>query len=333
MWRRYLILLALSLILSATVFAFGIRHLIHAAHNLPLAQTFWLVLLPLTGWGFAAIRIMVLSGQLGAPAGFFSCYGRILAIEFSGAVTPGSIGLAPAFIWFNQNERLSYTQSTALFTAEVVTDSIIWALALPFMIAFTYFEPDVQMVLASLALFFPVGSMILWAGFRHHRHLLRGLAKFAGALIRIPRWRRKIARALVRVHRASAVIREISLGRAAIIYTCAFAQWTARYGILPAVLYLFGHSLNWALLTLFQIGLFLFGQAVVLPGGGGGIELAFTTILSKELPLEVVYPALALWRFYSYYLILLVGAPAFFILSRGRFKISAKDEDAKPANG
>jgi len=59
----------------------------------------------------------------------FSCYGRILAIEFSGAVTPGSIGLAPAFIWFNQNERLSYTQSTALFTAEVVTDSIIWALA------------------------------------------------------------------------------------------------------------------------------------------------------------------------------------------------------------
>lgn len=332
MWRRYLILLILSLILSGTVFAFGIRHLIHAAESLPLAQTAWLFLFPLVGWGAAAFRIMLLSAQLGAPIGFFPCYGRVLAIEFSGAVTPGSIGLAPAFVWFNQSQRLTYTQSTALFTAEIVTDAIFWAFALPFIALFAYIDPPYWLILAGLALFFPLGSLVLWGGFRHHRHLLRWMAKIGGILIRLPRWRRRIAKTLVRVHRASAIIGRISLWRASIMYSCASVQWAARYAILPGVLWLLGHPIDWALLTLFQIGLFLFGQAVVLPGGGGGIEIAFTTVLSKELPLGTVYPALAIWRFYTYYLILLAGAPLFFLLSRGRFKLSIKDEAATHAN-
>jgi hypothetical protein len=63
-------------------------------------------------------------------------------------------------------------------------------------------------------------------------------------------------------------------------------------------------------LALWPLG-FLYGAAVVpAPGGGGAVEMAFRAALGNAIPARLFAAALIWWRFYTFYIYILLGALA-----------------------
>jgi uncharacterized membrane protein YbhN (UPF0104 family) len=63
-------------------------------------------------------------------------------------------------------------------------------------------------------------------------------------------------------------------------------------------------------LALWPLG-FLYGAAVVpAPGGGGAVEVAFRAALAGVIPVAIFGAALLWWRFYTFYLYILLGGIA-----------------------
>jgi glycosyltransferase 2 family protein len=63
-------------------------------------------------------------------------------------------------------------------------------------------------------------------------------------------------------------------------------------------------------LVLWPLALFYGGVVVPAPGGGGFIEGAFAATLSSAIPAGIFAASLLWWRFYTFYLYILIGGLA-----------------------
>jgi uncharacterized protein (TIRG00374 family) len=90
-------------------------------------------------------------------------------------------------------------------------------------------------------------------------------------------------------------------------------QWLCRYGILPVILLAFSGEQSFLPLLVMQ-GIFLvLSFMILLPGGGGSVEMITTLVLRQFVPMSAVGFVLVLWRFFTYHLYLLVGGVVFFL--------------------
>jgi hypothetical protein len=85
------------------------------------------------------------------------------------------------------------------------------------------------------------------------------------------------------------------------------AQWLTRFSILLAVLLALGLSDDLLYFFLLQWMVFVAMTLVPTPGATGGAEAAFLLVFGKIIPKSAVGPALAGWRFLTYYFMLLAG--------------------------
>ena len=60
-------------------------------------------------------------------------------------------------------------------------------------------------------------------------------------------------------------------------------------------------------LVLWPLALFYGGVVVPAPGGGGFIEGAFAATLKTAIPTQIFAASLVWWRFYTFYIYILVG--------------------------
>jgi uncharacterized membrane protein YbhN (UPF0104 family) len=128
------------------------------------------------------------------------------------------------------------------------------------------------------------------------------------------RWK-GIERSLSSVRKTVAALKHIDLRWAAASFTASVLHVSVRLVVLPAIVYsargTWPTSLNeLAPLALWPLAL-LYGVAVVpAPGGGGTVELAFKAVLGGAIGAKLFAPALLWWRFYTFYIYILLGALA-----------------------
>jgi len=95
---------------------------------------------------------------------------------------------------------------------------------------------------------------------------------------------------------------------AAASYTMSVIHVAMRLCVLPALVLGAGASAPLAPLALWPLG-FLYGAAVVpAPGGGGAVELAFRAALAGVIGRRYFAAALLWWRFYTFYIYIVLGA-------------------------
>jgi glycosyltransferase 2 family protein len=83
-----------------------------------------------------------------------------------------------------------------------------------------------------------------------------------------------------------------------------------RLTVLPALVLTSIPTAPLAPLALWPLG-FLYGAAVVpAPGGGGAVEMAFRAALGGAIPTSLFAASLIWWRFYTFYIYILLGALA-----------------------
>lgn len=292
-----------------------------------------LFLMVLCGWTCNGIRTMVLAQALGRRLSLRQALGISLSTEFAIAATPGGVGMLPTRMFLQRRAGISYPQTTSMVAIDIGMDLVFFTLLAPFalfwlarlgVLSLGSQRTDLEPLL--LAAVYPA----LLAGFAAPAVLSRRGANLCCELLsRLPmnrRWR--MARRFARLRRRTigglaetgAVLRTFAREhRWAFGVNFAFAslQWCCRYGILPVLLLAFGLPVNPIPLMLVQGMLFLIGTFLMLPGGGGAVELLAVLILPLFAPASLAPVIIFLWRAFTYYLYLLGGGCTFaFVLHR-----------------
>jgi glycosyltransferase 2 family protein len=127
-----------------------------------------------------------------------------------------------------------------------------------------------------------------------------------------------VERWLAQVRITIEALRNVNMRWVVASYLASVVHVGVRLVVLPGIVYGAGGSAPLAPLALWPLG-FLYGAAVVpAPGGGGAVELAFSAALKDVIGTRLFAPALLWWRFYTFYIYIVLGA-----LAAGRTAIRA----------
>jgi uncharacterized membrane protein YbhN (UPF0104 family) len=103
-------------------------------------------------------------------------------------------------------------------------------------------------------------------------------------------------------------VKHVDVRWAAASYLMSAVHVAMRLCVLPALVLGAGAKAPLAPLALWPLGL-LYGAAVVpAPGGGGAVELAFRAALAGVIGPSLFAAALLWWRFYTFYIYIVLGA-------------------------
>ena len=241
---------------------------------------------------------------------FFTALRTTLAGDFGGSITPARSGAEPA-------------RFLVLAEAGVPTSS-----ALVVLFAELFFEAlSLATVVVVVAIVFRHAGVVLGAlvgVVGGYSAFVIGLALAAVVLSRrhvndeAPTWARRlglggrrwvvISRWFAQIRSTVDSVRHIDMRWAFGSYTMSVIHVAMRLCVLPALVLGAGARAPLAPLALWPLGL-LYGAAVVpAPGGGGAVELAFRAALAPVIGPSLFAAALLWWRFYTFYIYILLGA-------------------------
>ncbi len=101
-------------------------------------------------------------------------------------------------------------------------------------------------------------------------------------------------------------------------FVMSFLHVATRLVMLPALVLTSMPKLPVAPLALWPLGLQYGASVVPAPGGGGAVELAFRAALGPVIPGGLFIAALVWWRFYTFYIYIILGS-----LAAGRTALKA----------
>jgi uncharacterized protein (TIRG00374 family) len=232
--------------------------------------------------------------------------------DFAAAITPARSGAEPARFFVLAESGLPSSSVLVILYAELLLEvfslaAVVLAVALIFRHAGAVMITLVSMVGAYAGIILGIGALALalsrsnasgppprWA---------RRLRLNAG------RWR-TIQRALRKLRSTIASVDRVHKGAAVSAFLASVVHVAIRLTVLPALVLTSVATAPLAPLALWPLG-FLYGAAVVpAPGGGGAVEIAFQAALGGAIPAQLFGAALIWWRFYTFYIYILLGAIA-----------------------
>ena len=232
--------------------------------------------------------------------------------DFAAAITPARSGAEPARFFVLSEAGLPSSSVLVVLYAELFLEvlslaAVVFCVAVIFRHAGPVLVTLVSVVGAYAAVILGVGAAALFLSRRNANgpppRWARRLGLHAGRWRTVQRALRKL-RATVdsvdRIHRRAAVG----------AFLASFVHVAIRLTVLPALVLTSVASAPLAPLALWPLG-FLYGAAVVpAPGGGGAVEVAFRAALGHAIPVQLFAAALVWWRFYTFYIYILLGAVA-----------------------
>lgn len=262
-------------------------------------------------WSAKALRLKL---------SFMTSLRTCLAGDFGASVTPARSGAEPARFLVLAEAGIPASDAFVVLYAELFLEML--SLATVVAVCAVIFR-GAGMVLGAL-----VGVVAGYSAF------VLGIAALAVMLSRRPprsappgwarlfflnerRWH-VVERWLAQVRTTVLAMRNLDKKWAIASYLASVVHVSVRLAVLPAIVYGSGGSAPLAPLALWPLG-FLYGAAVIpAPGGGGAVELAFSAALKDVIGGRLFSPALLWWRFYTFYIYIILGA-----LAAGRTAIRA----------
>jgi hypothetical protein len=241
---------------------------------------------------------------------FVTALRTTLAGDFGAAITPARSGAEPARFLVLAESGIPTSSTLVVLYAELFLEAL--SLGLVVIIVAIVFR-NAGVVLGAL-----VGVVGAYAGF------VIGIAVVAIVLSRrnvgnaAPAWAKRlglggkrwdvIQRWFAQIRTTVDSVKRIDLRWATGSFFMSVAHVGMRLCVLPALVLGAGADVPLAPLALWPLGL-LYGAAVVpAPGGGGAVELAFRAALANVIGPNLFAAALLWWRFYTFYLYIVLGA-------------------------
>lgn len=283
------------------------------------------------------IRIRILTkNQLSWRQAFDS----IMLWEFASAVTPSVVGGSGVAIFILNREGLSVGKSTAVVMVTALLDELFYILMVPLLLIFIgtsqLFPVDLQKEIFGIEL---NTQGLFWAGYGFIVLLTlsislaiflfpRALKYLLLQIFRMPllrRWRYKVIQVGDDIITTSKEIKGEKAGYWLKAFLATFLSWTARYWVVNFLILGFGPVSNHVLLYARQLVMWVIMLISPTPGGAGVAELAFDGFLKDFTPIGFAVALALVWRIFTYYPYLFVGA---FILPRWLKKTRKAPQEA-----
>lgn len=259
-----------------------------------------------------AMKIRLSGASLGVPVSFGVAMRTGLAGDFAAAITPARSGAEPARYLVLAKAGITPAATFLLLFAELFLEML--ALVIVTMgIALLFREPD-----TSLA--WIVGLVGGYATFVIGVGLTGVLLAWRRSTGPPPRWARRIGlnalrwraiqRSLRRLRSSAALVRDARIDYFLLGLLVSVLHVMARLAVLPIIVYSLGGEAALSKLVLWPLALFYGAVIAPVPGGGGVVEVGFKATLGGIIPVALFGASLVWWRFYTFYLYILLGALA-----------------------
>lgn len=315
------------------------RELLTTLHRFPLIYLAGAIALGIFPWFTNALRLFIWTHFLGHRLSYREALQIVLATDLGAAVSPTAVG-GGFFKWGLLVQRgVSPGTAASLTTLPSFEDAVFFAMALPLAVIYTASWDLPVFAAAWDQLMGNLPPVLLGAA------LIAGLSWLAVRLIVGGTLGRRTQRRGVRIIRGVrgsfrrswadarsvfALIRTDGKRRFAFTLSLTALQWTARYSIISVLLAFLGAPVQPVLFWMLQWVVFTLATVIPTPGAAGGAEAAFYVIYSPFVPAPLMGLATAGWRFFTFYLLLLLAAFAFIAI--GGLRRNKSGEAVAPDN-
>jgi uncharacterized protein (TIRG00374 family) len=218
--------------------------------------------------------------------------------DFGAAITPARSGAEPARFFILSESGLASSSVLVILYAELFLEvfslaAVVLAVAIIFHGAGAAVTTLVGLVGGYAAVVLGIGTAALFLSRRN-------------ANGPPPRWARRLRKLRATIDS----VERVNARPAILAFLASVVHVAVRLTVLPALVLTSAAAVPLAPLALWPLG-FLYGAAVVpVPGGGGAVEMAFRAALGTDIPVALFGAALLWWRFYTFYIYILLGALA-----------------------
>jgi uncharacterized protein (TIRG00374 family) len=276
--------------------------------------------LPLTGH-FLALGVMTVeicarvlklyysARALHIPFSLWTSLRTNLGGDFGGGITPSRSGSEPARFLILSEARMAPTAAILLLFSEIFQEMLsVLVIAVVLALVFSGSGAIVGGVLSVACAYSVFVIAVGYGGYRLTSKANGPPPRWALALRLNPgRWRR-IQTGLRALRERLASLRKARLGMFGWATALSGLHVLARLSVLPAIVFSYDRSVELAPLVLWSLALLYGANAAPAPAGGGLIEVAFRSALGDTIPESYFAATLIWWRFYTFYLLLLLGA-------------------------
>jgi uncharacterized protein (TIRG00374 family) len=274
---------------------------------------------------FRSAKIRLSAASVRVPLSLGAALRTSLGGDFGAAITPARSGAEPARFLILAESGVPPASNFLLLWVELFLEMLSLA-AVVFGLEFVFRDQGgaLRGVMGVVAVYVVFVLGITAAAVVLSRGSKSGPPPRWAAWLRLHagHWR-AIQRSLRRVRESVLAVRDARVGVAALAYVASVLHVLMRLAVLPVLVYsLGGVEAPLAPLVLWPLALFYGGVVAPVPGGGGFIEVTFKHFLGGAIPAALIGPSLVWWRFYTFYLYILLGA-----LAAGRSVMRALRED------
>ncbi len=269
-------------------------------------------------WSAAGLRI---------PLRFGTSLRVCLGGDFGASITPARSGAEPArYLVLAEAGVPAAGTLLILFTELVLEMTSLALLCIILAVAFNGSGRIVQLMTGMVGGYAAFVIAVGAAGYMlAHRNANGPPPDWATRLgLHAGRWR-VIQRSLRATKEGIGALRHARVGPMAAAFLASMLHVALRLTVLPVIALAMDPTLPFAQLVLWPLVLLYGGAVAPAPGGGGAVEYAFTFAFSDVMTPAVLGGALVWWRFYTFYLYILLGA-----ISAGRTVMRALREKKAP---
>lgn len=332
MKRSVVVLLLMSLLLSLAVpLIYGGLDSLAEIKRLSIQDLALLLGFVTISWACSSARIQVLCHALGSQINTKHALGIGISREFASTATPAGSGGAAILILLLTRRDLTAAQATAVLLADSIADLAFFIILLPILTGYYFIANgggEMGYIALIVLLVVGLGATLLWLAARYYRPVVLTLDRFVRPYQRFRKIRFRAARLVIQFRHASVILLKLPLLKLWLILLYSAGYWLSRYAVLPVLLLMLHETVPWLYSFLMQPLLMLGSTLVVLPGGGGSVEIGYGLLMKPYLDPSISAFSLLVWRFCTFYWYLLAGAPIF-LAYVGRAHFFSKTIDAK----
>jgi len=276
-----------------------------AAHALALVAV-------LAEVGTRTVKIHLSAAALRIPLRFNTALRVCLGGDFGASITPARSGAEPARFLVLAEAGVSAADSllilfTELFLEMATLGVLCLILAIVFKGSGTVVGLMTGMVGGYAAFVLSLGA---FGYILAHRHAHGPPPDWAGVLqLHAGRWR-TVQRSLRSLRTSIAVLRHARVGPAVFAGLASVVHVSLRLAVLPIIALAMDPSLPLDKLVLWPLVILYGGAVAPAPGGGGAVEYGFKLAFTGVMTPAALGGALVWWRFYTFYLYVVLGALA-----------------------
>jgi len=258
------------------------------------------------------IKLQWSAGALRIPLRFWTSMRVCLGGDFAASVTPARSGAEPARFLVLAEAGVSAANNVLLLFTELFLEmSSLAVLCVILAVAFHGSGRVIQLMTVMVggyaAVVLSVGAIGLFLAKRNAHGPPPAWAAAIG--LHAGRWR-TIQKSLRSLRAGIDALKHARFGMLFAAALSSMVHVSLRLAVLPIIALAMDPHLPLAQLVLWPL-VFLYGGAVApAPGGGGAVEASFSWAFSGVMTPSQVGGALVWWRFYTFYLYIVLGALA-----------------------